>query len=204
MKLLVLLLIAASLAVTPSAVLAPGDGDAAAAVAAQNKGVVAPQGGTQNGTMVLLMSGSSKLIHLEGGTIAGQKPFKSTVKTGDAIACIQHDAGGCTDQTVPENDADPGVYLFFDSVSEWRIATNPAGTDALELSGLVDGKGGFHMAGTYAFPDAFTVTSVYLTGKVTFEKGTLVPKKISGKLQAVSIDNNHYGSGSFKAVPFVN
>ncbi len=211
MKLLALLVALFSLGLLPRAALAPaGDGDAAAAVAARNMDApAAPLGGVQNATTIFVMSGSAKMIHLEGGTIAGDKPFKNVVKTADAIACIQHDpaAQGCDDAALPENDVDPNVYLFFDDVASWRIADNPAGTDALELEGLIDGKGGFQMAGTYDYAfmgDPFpALTSIYLTGKVTFEKGTLNPVKISGKLLAVSIDHHHYGSGSFKAVPLV-
>src|SRR5262245_7843824 len=129
MKLLVLLVAAASLAVVPSAVLAPGQGDAAAAVAAHNKGAPVPPAGTQDGSLVLILTGSAKMTHVEGGPVLGGKVFTNTIKTGDALACIQHDpaAFGCDDTTLPENDTDPGTYLFIDTVTSWRLADNPQG-----------------------------------------------------------------------------
>jgi len=212
MKLIALLVALFSLGLLPQAVLAPtGDGDAAAAVAAHNKDLPAgPLGGTQNGTFAFVMTGSAKMIHLEGGMVLGEKPFKSTVKTDDAIACIQHDpaATGCNDASLAENDVDPNVYLDVVGPNHWVIAGNPAGDDGIDLFGLIDGKGGFAMAGTYTFLPVMDgdppATSVYLTGKVSFDSDTGVIKKISGKLLAVSVDHEHYASGKFKAEPFVN
>jgi hypothetical protein len=197
MKLLVLLLATASLAVVPAAVLAPGQGDAAAAVAAHNKG--APQGAHQNGTQdggstVFELTGSGSILHSHDN-LPGDKPFKSKVKAGDIATCVQGTAQGCTPSTI-EVDAGGKAFLFFDSTTAWRIATNGAGTNATDLVGTVDGKGGFAFAGT----DALSGTSFYLTGKVKLQKGQpdFQPLSLSGKITAVCPVQGHYGTGSFK------
>jgi|GEM_PF-3846363 len=90
------------------------------------------------------------------------------------------------------------VFLFFDSLTSWRLANNGAGDDAVTLTGLVDGKGGFMMAGTHTSVDGDTF--ILLKGKVKFMPGTFTPLKVSGKISAVSTAEEHYGTGSFKAV----
>ena len=206
MKSLVLLLIAASLAVSPSTVLLPGNGDAAAAVAAQNKGAMHhPLGGTQEGGFVFALSGSGKCVHVEGGAVAGNKPFKNTIKDDDLASCIAGVGNGCDANSLDINtDPDAGLFLIYNGPDEWALANNPAGDDAVSLTGVVDGKGGFMMAGVHTATDGDS--QFFFSGKVLFEKGTLNPKKISGKFTAVKTvpGEEHYGSGSFKAVPFVN
>jgi hypothetical protein len=201
MKTLVLLLVSLSFALQPQAVLAPGQGDAAAAVAAHGQGSSQSTGAPPPVTgFQLMLSGSAKMTHLEGGPQPGAKPFKNTINFGKVLLCIQHDPSsfGCDDEGLPENDVSPGVYLNYISNTQWVIADNPAGDNGVTLNGLIDGKGGFMMSGTYSFGSpTLNSTSITLTGKVKFRKGTFEPLKISGKLDAVSVDHAHYGSGSF-------
>ena len=148
-------------------------------------------------TFAMTLTGSGKILHVHTGPQPGDKPFKSSVKSKDVAPCIEGTAAGCTDGVTIFADAGGTAYLFFDSLTSWRVATNPNGDDATTLTGLVDGKGGFMLAGT----DALSGTQILVSGKVVFEKGSFTPKKISGKLSAVSTDMGHYGTGSFKAVP---
>lgn len=81
---------------------------------------------------------------------------------------------------------DPGgkFYLLYDGKSSWRVATNPDGVNATTLQGQVANDGQFWMGGSY---DSFMAdATVFLTGKVKFEKGTFDPKKVSGKFYFVS------------------
>jgi hypothetical protein len=209
MKLLVLLVMLSSLVLSPSAVVATGNGDAAALVAAQNKGAIVPAAGTQDISQAFLLSGSAKVFHVDGGPVAGGSVFKHSLNTADALACVQHDASvpDCNDGTLPENDKSPGVYLFVDSLTQWRLADNPAADDAATLTGLVDSKGGFQMAGDFDFTSTADgnahQTHIFLSGKAKFEKGTLSVTKISGKFEAVSTDMQHYAKGSFKTMPLL-
>lgn len=203
MKLIALLLALVSFGLLPHAVLAPaGQGDAAAAVAAHGQDASHATGGPLDfvAAFQLTLSGSGKMTHLEGGPQPGIKPFVNTIKFGDVLLCIQHDAAafGCDDEGLPENDVDPNVYLFYVNETQWILADNPAGANGVTLNGLIDGKGGFIMAGTFTFgtPTPHD-TSITLTGKVNYHKGTFEPLKISGKFEVVSVDHAHYGSGSF-------
>ncbi|MBM3984804.1 MAG: hypothetical protein FJ296_03805 [Planctomycetes bacterium] len=202
MKLLALLLAAVcALPLFPTAPPA-GQGDAAAAVAgaALGNGPDQPQGGSYAGTLVFSLTGAGKLLHVEGGAVAGQKPFKSTVKDDDLLACVGGTGAGCDANSLDINPAG-GLFLLYDGLSSWRLANNPDGDDAVTLNGLVDGKGGFMMSGTHNSADGDT--HIFLSGKVTFEKGTLLPLGVKGKLTSVSTVEEHYGSGNFKAVPAV-
>jgi hypothetical protein len=196
MKLLVLLLAAASLAVTPAPVLAPGQGDAAAAVAAHNQG--APQGGHQNGTQdggfTFTLTGAGSILHSHGNN-PGDKPFKSKVTASGIVDCVKGSVQGCTAGTI-ESDAGGTVFLFWDGQTSWRVGTHANGTDAVVLTGTVDGKGGFAFAGT----DALSGTSFYITGKAKLQKGQVdfVPLSLAGKITAVSSTQGHYGVGTFK------
>jgi hypothetical protein len=196
MKLLVLLLAAASLAVTPAPVLAPGQGDAAAAVAAHNKGVLqgGHQNGTQDGGFTFELTGSGSILHSHDNQ-PGDKPFKSKATASGVVDCVLGTAQGCTAGTI-ESDAGGTVFLFWDSTTSWRVGTHANGTDATVLTGTVDGKGGFAFAGT----DALSGTSLYLTGKAKLEKGQVdfIPTSLSGKITAVCSTQGHYGTGTFK------
>ena len=108
--------------------------------------------------------------------------------------CINGTDPTCTGKV--ESDAAGKTYLFFDNLTLWHIGTGLDENTATQFTGLVDGKGGFTMSGTHSLSGS----QVMLTGKVTFQKGTLTPTKVSGKLYAVSDLVEHYGSGSFKSV----
>lgn len=201
MKLVALLVAVALLPFTVPAAPA-GQGDAAAAVAgAALAGAQAqPGGGAYAGSVIFTLTGTGKMLHLEGGPQPGAKPFKSVVKDDDLLACIGGTGAGCDANSLDINgEPGAGLFLIFNSTTSWALANNAAGDDAVPLSGLVDGKGGFVMAGTHTSLDGDT--HIVLTGKVKFAPGTLTPQKINGKLTAVSTDEQHYGSGSFKAVP---
>lgn len=196
MKLVALLF---AVALLPFAVPAApaGQGDAAAAVAgaalagAQSQ----PDGGVYAGSVIFTLTGSGSIVHPHG-VQPGLKPFKNTVKIAQISECIAGTAAGCGG-TIEANPEDPTAYLFFDSLTSWRIATNANGDDATTLTGLVDGKGGFMFAGAHALSG----TELLISGKVSFAKGTLTPQKISGKISAVAPGQEHYGTGNFKAVP---
>ncbi len=195
MKLLVLVL--AVLAFAPFAAPVPpgGQGDAAAAVAAAGLGAVPdPLPGTQEGTVFFTLSGSGTIVHPHGVT-PGLKPFKNKVKLAQITDCIAGTALGCDAGTIEVNAGDPTAYLFFDGLTSWRLATNANGDDATTLTGLVDGKGGFLFTGSHVLSG----TEFVLSGKVKFEKGTFNPKKISGKISAVAVGQEHYGTGTFKS-----
>jgi hypothetical protein len=201
MKLVALLFAVALLPLAVPAAPA-GQGDAAAAVAGAALAVAQaqPDGGVYAGSVAFLLTGSGSIVHPHG-VQPGLKPFKNTVKIAQISECIAGTAAGCSDGvTIEANPGDPQAYLFFDSLTSWRVATNSNGDEATTLTGLVDGKGGFMFSGTHAL----TGTAMLLSGKVVFEKGTLVPKKISGKLSAVAVDQEHYGTGSFKATLLAN
>lgn len=204
MKLLALLL--AALFALPLVSTDPpaGQGDAAAAVAgaALENGPAQPQGGSHAGSFVFVLSGAGKMLHVEGGPTPGQKPFKSTVKDDDLLACVGGTGVGCDADSLDINtDPGAGLFLIYNGTTHWELANNAGGSDDVNLNGLVDGKGGFMMAGTHSSIEGDT--HIFLSGKVTFAPGTLSPTKIKGKLTVVSTIEEHYGSGTFKAVPAV-
>jgi len=189
-----------------SGALAPPAGNAAAQDASsgapagtQAPAVLHPPGTIAGGAPLatFVLSGSGKLIHLEGPEVAGASPFKSSLNSDLVTACINGTDPTCTGDI--ETDAGGKSYLLFDSLTSWRIATNPAGDDATTFTGQVDGKGGFTMAGTHALSSS----QIMLTGKVKFEKGTLNPVSLSGKIIAVSTETEHYGTGSLKGALYV-
>jgi len=109
---------------------------------------------------------------------------------------------GCDANSLDINtDPGAGLFLIYNGTTHWELANNAMGSDDVNLNGLVDGKGGFMMAGTHSSIEGDT--HIFLSGKVTFEPGTLNPTKIKGKLTVVSPDEAHYGLGTFKAVPAV-
>jgi len=76
---------------------------------------------------------------------------------------------------------DPGgtVYLYYDSLTSWRVATNPNGQNTVPLTGRVANDGTFWMMGTWNFG---TMGSVFAVGKVKFEKGTFNAKSVTGNV----------------------
>jgi len=83
-------------------------------------------------------------------------------------------------------DAGGKFYLFYDSKSQWRVATNPEGDDATILRGQVANDGTFWMAGNYSL--FMANADVFVQGKVTFKNNTFEPKKVKGKFFLVSED----------------
>ncbi len=75
------------------------------------------------------------------------------------------------------------VYLYYDSLDNWRLATNTNGTGTVPLSGGVANDGTFWMMGDYNFGTAGTIFAV---GKVSFTK------KDPDPFQAKSIKGNMY------------
>lgn len=142
-------------------------------------------GGTSAGTAIavfeLKMSGKS----WQTGVVLnpGVKPPIGKVTNKDIAAVLKEEL---PDFAADYLDLDPGgrFYLFYDTKSSWRVATNSAGTNATTLHGQVANDGVFWMAGSYDFAGAGG--DVFVTGKVTFKKGTFEPKKVKGKMYFVS------------------
>ena len=140
-------------------------------------------------------AGSAKLVHLEGPEIPGKVPFKNAANLLKVTECVKGNDPSCVGKV--ETDAGGKVYIYYDGLTSWRIATNPNAMNTTTLTGLVDGVGGFQMSGKHTLSD----TTFFLTGKVIFAKGTLNPTKITGKIYAFSPLTEHYGSGNFLAKP---
>lgn len=138
--------------------------------------------------------GSGKMNHYHGSFTLGQKTFVNKIKSSGIAACITGDEPSCSGYI--EQDAGGKAYLFFDSATSWRAATNPAGTDATTLTGFVGGKGEFTFTGFHEMSG----TEFIFSGKVKFNKGTNVVKAIAGKYQAISQTAEHVGVGSFHSV----
>lgn len=185
----------------PAAGVVP-QGAAASAPAGVTAPALLPPPGTYAGNNPLALfeiTGSGSLLHQHTVPVAGVKAAKTKIKESQIAPCILASLPGgdstCIDLLTP--DAGGKAYLFFDSLDTWRIATNLDGTGAVTLTGMIDGKGAFTMAGTDADSDN---TQIMVTGKVTFAKGTTDPTKLSGKITAVSMLQGHAGTGKFKSV----
>jgi hypothetical protein len=144
---------------------------------------------------VFEITGSAKLLHFEAVT-PGVKPPVTNVNTTLIIACIMGLDPSCTASAL---ETDPGgkAYLYLDSPTSWRIATNPNCLNATTLAGVVGGDGTFMMGGNHAKSD----TTFILQGKLSFVRGTLTPAGIkNSSLSAVSDDHAHFGIGKFSTV----
>ena len=130
----------------------------------------------------------------------GAKAFKTSVKQAQIISCILGNEPSClvgspgASGGMIETDAGGQAYLIYVARNFWQLATNPAGTNATDLNGFVAPDGSFMMFGQHAGSGA----TFFLTGKVKFQKGTLVPTLVSGKILAVAQTQEHMGSGKFK------
>lgn len=83
-------------------------------------------------------------------------------------------------------DAGGRFFLYYDGKSTWRVATNSSGAMPITtLEGQVANDGQFWMAADYDLPMIGPELSCFATGKVKFQKGSFVPKSISGKLYLV-------------------
>lgn len=142
-----------------------------------------------------LLSGTATITHLEGPEIPGKVLGVTHRKTADAASAIMGNEPSTAG--ILETDAGGKAYLFFNSPENWSLSVAPNGAGATSLVGQTDGKGGFMFAGKHVLSNTF----FFLTGKVTYQKGTLTPLKITGKFTAVSDLTEHYASGTFTAVP---
>lgn len=149
------------------------------------------------GTVVFDLTGNARIVHVHGRLVSGKAPFKSTANLAKISGCIAGNDISCAGKI--EVDEGGKAYLLFDSPTQMRIATNSGGTGATVLTGLTDGTGNFQMSGNHTLSD----TTFFVTGKMTFSKETLVPKKISGKILAYSPTDEHYGTGNFTAKPAI-
>jgi len=70
-------------------------------------------------------------------------------------------------------------FLYFDGLTHWRVGSNTAGAGLVPLSGRVGNDGTFWMMGDYNFG---TAGSIFVVGKVKFQKGSFNPKSVSGTL----------------------
>ncbi len=165
-------------------------------------------GGTPVPQAVFELSGGGALFHLEGGASPGSKAFKTKANKKNIAQCIAGDLGcGGHMDALEINDVDMKAYLYIYDANTWGITTTadpantvvPAEGDPVPvtlLTGLMDGKGRFMMAGRHAASE----TDFLFEGKAALEKGTLVPKKASGTLSAVSIEAEHWFNGKAKTV----
>jgi hypothetical protein len=140
------------------------------------------------------ITGSGKILHYHGPPQVGAKTFVNKAKAADIASCIAGNEPSCAG--LIEEDAGGKAYVFFDSPTQWRVATNTTGANATTLTGFVGGKGEFVMTGTHALSS----TVFILEGKVKFQKGSLTVKKMTGKLAAVSSLAEHYGQFKVKTV----
>jgi hypothetical protein len=138
--------------------------------------------------------GSGKMNHYHGSFALGSKTFVNKITPAGVVKCITGEEPSCAG--LVEVDAGGKAYLFFDSATSWRAATNPAGTGATTLTGFVGGKGEFTFTGHHDLSN----TDFIFSGKVKFEKGSSVVKSIKGKYQAISTTAEHVGVGSFRSV----
>jgi hypothetical protein len=140
--------------------------------------------------------GGGRQTHFESQPAPGKKAFVNSLKPAAIVACIAgtNPADGCAG--FMENDAGGKAYIFFDSLTSWRISSHLDGSNPLTVTGLVDGAGNFMFAGTHAKSGA----QVVLSGKVKFLKGTYTPTAINGKVVGVSSLTRHFVSGTFKSL----
>jgi hypothetical protein len=153
------------------------------------------------GSLIFEVTGSGKLSHFESVTF-GTKPFVTTIRAADIIACIQHDpsAIGCNGTTIEQNLAGQAYLIIEDLTTAW-ITTQANCTQATVLTGLVGGNGAFMFSGTHALSN----TQFIAQGKVKFAKSPpnpqFTPVSITGAtIKAVSEDHQHYAIGTFKTV----
>ena len=75
------------------------------------------------------------------------------------------------------------VFLYYDSLTSWRLATNTAGQSTVPLTGAVANDGTYWMMGSY---NMGTAGSIFAVGKVTFDK------KAPDPFQAKSVKGMFY------------
>ena len=148
------------------------------------------------------VTGGGALFHLEGGANPGNKAFKTKMNKNGIADCVDGDdfsCGGFFDKG--EQSAEGKVYLYVYDATTWGLTTDPDPATALvtTLRGLMDGKGRFMFTGRHEGSG----TDFVAEGKAALEKGTLTPKKVGGKIRAVSIVTEHWSVANFKTVASV-
>lgn len=144
---------------------------------------------------VFEITGGGSIVHFDSQPAPGRGPsFKNKVTAASLVDCIKGTEPSCAGLL----DADAGgkAYIFFDTLTRWRVGTSLNGTNATQLEGYVDGKGTFLFMGRHAKSGS----NVLISGKVKFQKGTYTPLSIKGKIIATSSLSPHQGAGTFKSV----
>ena len=90
-------------------------------------------------------------------------------------------------------DLDPSgkFYLYYDSQTQWRAATNPNGENTTTLHGQISNDGVVWMFGEYQLPMGAGTAQIFVTGKVKYEKagvGIYIPKSVKGQLFFSSVE----------------
>lgn len=99
-------------------------------------------------------------------------------------------------------------FLYYDSQTQWRAATNPNGVDTTTLTGRISNDGQVWMFGTYNAPGNVATAQIFVTGKVKYEKaniGVYIPKSVKGQVFFLSDDTLDTGMNlKFKTLPPLN
>jgi hypothetical protein len=165
------------------------------------------EGGLGLPIAVFEVGGGGALFHLEGGVTQGQKAFKTKLSSQSIGQCIAGGLGCAGEFDPDEINADGKAYIYVYDATTWGITTSadPANTVPAEgtnpvpvtmLTGLMDGKGRFMFAGNHGPSESFFI----MEGKAALQKNSLLPTKISGRVQAVSTLAEHWSKGKFKTL----
>jgi hypothetical protein len=82
---------------------------------------------------------------------------------------------------------DDKVFLFYDGETNWRVGLQQDGDNAMALVGKVVNDGTFWMSGTYSLFGANG--TVFVQGKVKFDKATETPKSVKGDFYFLNEDD---------------
>lgn len=84
-------------------------------------------------------------------------------------------------------DLDPSgrFFVYFDGrnangTGVFRVATHANGVDTTSMNASITPEGLFWAVGKYTMPVVGQDADIFMTGKITFVKGTFTPKKITG------------------------
>jgi hypothetical protein len=113
--------------------------------------------------------------------VPGKAIGTGPVKDGKTMQILQ---GILPDFASDYLDLDPGgkFFLYYDSQTQWRAATNPNGQDTTTLTGQISNDGVVWMFGKYTLPMG-DPADIFVTGKVKYQKaapGTYIPTSIKG------------------------
>ena len=87
------------------------------------------------------------------------------------------------------------AFIDCDTDRSWRLRTKIDGVST-QLTGNVDPTGAFMMSGHHALSGA----DLFLVGKAKLDKGTVLPKSLSGVLYFTSTTIEEFGSVKFKSL----